>query len=122
MIATIADKQVFLADLCRRYRVNRLELFGSAADGTFDPKHSDLDFLVEFELLSPAGHYEPYFGLLESLEELFERKIDLVESGAMRNPYFIAEVNASRKVVFEAFDDCHGVGQGRVGTAHHFLE
>ena len=102
MIAIIEDCLPAIRSLCELRNVRQLEVFGSAADGTFDPERSDLDFLVEFEPLSPGGHYESYFGLLESLEDLFERKIDLVESGAMRNPYFIAEVNASRKVVFEA--------------------
>ena len=36
-------------DLCRRYGVRRLELFGSAATGAFEPERSDLDFLVEFD-------------------------------------------------------------------------
>ena len=101
MIATLQKGNLQLTDLCSRYQVRRHEIFGSAADGTFDPECSDLDFLVEFEPLTPAEHYESYFGVLESLKDLFERKIDLVEAGAMRNPYFIAEVNASRKVVFE---------------------
>jgi len=35
--------------LCRRYGVRKLELFGSATDGAFDPRTSDLDFLVDFD-------------------------------------------------------------------------
>jgi uncharacterized protein with HEPN domain len=38
-----------IAELCRRFGVRRLDLFGSAATGRFDPGSSDLDFLVEFE-------------------------------------------------------------------------
>lgn len=80
----------------------RLEVFGSAADGTFNEESSDLDFLVEFAPLSPAEHYDSYFGLWEDLKKLFARKIDLVEAGAMRNPYFIDSVNESRKAVYAA--------------------
>jgi hypothetical protein len=47
-------------------------------------------------------HYERYFGLLESLQELFARHVDLVEIGAMRNPYFIRRVNESRKLIYAA--------------------
>ena len=48
--AAIADKREELAELCRRYDVARLEVFGSAARGTnFDPETSDADFLVEFD-------------------------------------------------------------------------
>ena len=91
-----------LKALCREHHVRRLEVFGSATDGTFDADTSDLDFLVEFLPLDPAGHYEAYFGLWEELGALFGRKVDLVEPHTMRNPYFIREVNASRKTLYAA--------------------
>ena len=51
MHAAISDKKDELAELCRRYGVARLEVFGSAARGTdFDPQSSDADFLVAFRL------------------------------------------------------------------------
>ena len=102
MIAVIDDQRERLETLCRRHRVRRLEVFGSAADGTFNPESSDLDFLVEFFSLGPGEHYEAYFGLWEGLEALFERKVDLVEPQAMRNPYFIRRVNESRKLLYAA--------------------
>ena len=100
MIVEIKNHVEQLEGLCRKHSVRRLEVFGSAADGTFDPDRSDLDFLVEYESLSPAEHYEAYFGLWEDLEALFGRKVDLVEPSAMRNPYFIRRVNESRKLVY----------------------
>jgi len=102
MIAEIDTQRDQLEKLCRKHRVRRLEVFGSAADGTFDPERSDLDFLVEYEKLSPSEHYEAYFGLWEDLEALFHRKVDLVEPHTMRNPYFLKEVNATRKPVYAA--------------------
>ena len=98
----IADHRRSVDQLCRHYRVHRLEAFGSAVEGGFDPASSDLDFLVRFEPCARAEHYERYFGLLEALEELFGRPIDLLEAGAMRNPYFIREVNRSRKLIYGA--------------------
>ena len=102
MIAAIDEQREALEALCRQHRVRRLEVFGSAADGTFDPQRSDLDFLVEYFPLSPGEHYEAYFGLWETLEALFERKVDLVEPHAMRNPYFVRRVNESRRLVYDA--------------------
>ena len=102
MIAAIETQKDRLTELCRRHRVRRLEVFGSAADGSFEPGRSDLDFLVEYFPLMPGEHYEAYFGLWEDLQALFQSKIDLVESHTLRNPYFIQEVNASRKTVYEA--------------------
>lgn len=102
VIEVIGEQKEALEGLCREHRVRRLEVFGSAADGTFDPERSDLDFLVEYFPLAPGEHYEAYFGLLEDLQGLFGRKVDLVEAGAMRNPYFIRRVNESCKLVYAA--------------------
>jgi len=49
-----------LHELCRRFRVTRLELYGSAAEGRFDPAASDLDFLVEFADLEPVAYADAY--------------------------------------------------------------
>lgn len=89
-----------LRELCDRFGVKRLELFGSAAEGPFDTETSDLDFLVEFEPMSPGDHADAYFGLLEALQDLFARDIDLVETQAIQNPYLLAAVNESRTVVY----------------------
>lgn len=102
MVAIIDSNRRELDSLCRKHRVRRLEVFGSATDGTFRLESSDLDFLVEYERLTPAEHYEAYFGLWEDLGALFGRKIDLIEPHTMRNPYFMREVNATRQVVYAA--------------------
>ena len=91
-----------LADLCRRYNVRRLALFGSAASGQFSPEHSDLDFLVEFAAMSPIRRADCYFGLLQGLEELFARPIDLVDAAAVRNPYFAEAVAVSQEPIYDA--------------------
>ncbi len=77
-----------LEALCRRFGVRRLELFGSAAQGRSPSQPGDLDFLVEFEQPTGPGCADRYFGLLEALEALFGRPVDLVVASAVRNPYF----------------------------------
>ena len=102
MIPLLDENRSELDQLCRQHRVNRLEIFGSAADGTFDPTRSDLDFLVDF-LPVEAGRLAPdYFGLLHALEDLFHRKIDLVMEQAIRNPYFRQGVDRSRRTIYAA--------------------
>jgi predicted nucleotidyltransferase len=91
-----------LADLCRRFHVQRLDLFGSATTGRFDPATSDLDFLVEYEPMAPELLVDSYFGLLEALEVLFQRSVDLVSALAIRNPYFAESVEATRQPVYVA--------------------
>jgi predicted nucleotidyltransferase len=102
MHPAIAQHFQEVAELCRRYRVRRLELFGSAAREDFDPARSDLDLLVEFEPLAEGEHADAYFGLLESLESLFARHVDLVMSRAIRNRYFLEAIQPTRTVLYAA--------------------
>jgi len=91
-----------LIDLCDRYGVRRLALFGSALRDDFDPGRSDLDLLVEFSPTSPQEHAEAYFGLLENLESLFGRRVDLLELGAVRNPYLRREIEVQQETLYAA--------------------
>jgi predicted nucleotidyltransferase len=91
-----------LEELCRQFGVRRLELFGSASDGRFDPARSDFDFLVEFESSDFRGAADRYFGLLEGLEALLGRRVDLVELPAIQNPYFLRGIEASRTPLYAA--------------------
>ena len=102
MIALLKKNQASLADLCRRYHVARLEVFGSAATGEFDPERSDLDFLVEFNSIKTMRPFHQYFDFLAELKDLFGREVDLVEFAAVKNPYFIKSMNASRKLLYAA--------------------
>jgi len=95
-------KRLALAGLCARHRVRRLEFFGSGATDRFDAARSDLDFLVEFQELAAGEHADAYFGLLEGLEALFGRPVDLVMPRAVRNPYLEESIRASRLVVYAA--------------------
>lgn len=103
MIADILSRREDLRNLCRRFGVRRFDLFGSAARGDFDPARSDLDFLVEFDQEAPGAlSLKTYFDLKDLLEALFGRSVDLIEFGAMRNPYLKENIEASREPVFEA--------------------
>jgi len=98
----VKDKLEALKDLCLKHRVERLDVFGSAARDDFDPESSDLDFLVEFEPMPPVDHADSFFGLLEDLERLFGKRIDLLESEPIENPYLRQSIERSRKVLYEA--------------------
>lgn len=102
MIREIEEKRPELAELCRRFHVKRLEVFGSAATGEFRAESSDLDLIVEFEALRPEEHGEAYFGLLSSLEDLFGRPVDLLEAPAIWNPYFLAAIEPLRVELYAA--------------------
>jgi predicted nucleotidyltransferase len=102
MVQYIVQHRSEIADLCRCYRVRRLELFGSATGDSFDPKRSDVDFLVEFEPLADGEHADAYFGLKESLAVLFARPVDLVMTSAIRNRYFLEAIKPTRTLLYAA--------------------
>jgi predicted nucleotidyltransferase len=102
MIDLLEQHRASVERLCRLHQVRRLDVFGSAARGDFDPASSDLDFLVEFEPLGWQGFSNRYFGLLHGLEDLFKRDIDLVDVAAVRNPLFLDVATKTRERIFHA--------------------
>ena len=99
MVSLIDKNRKALTDLCQRHYVKRLDVFGSAGTGDLD-KSSDIDFLVEFDSEVNLRRFDNYFDLHRALEQLFGRPIDLVEPGGLRNPYFIRQVNQTRRTVY----------------------
>lgn len=91
-----------LADLCRRYAVQRLWLFGSAATGRFDPAKSDFDFVVEFGSPLGMGLAAQFFDFWEDLKKLLERDVDLVERCAIRNRVFLKSIERQERLVYAA--------------------
>lgn len=89
----IVERQPQIDELCRRYHVRRLELFGSAATGDWDPASSDLDFLVEFE---PEHPWVEQRALERAFAELFARDVDLIREREFENPYFRQSIEESR--------------------------
>lgn len=79
MHAAVTAKRDPIADLCRRFHVKRLEVFGSAARGTdFDAQRSDADLLVEFEP-GATPDFAGFLDLKEALEQALGRPVHLVE-------------------------------------------
>ena len=102
MISEIEQHSQELEALCHEYGVERLALFGSAVTGGFRANSSDLDFLVEFRTPLAAGYADRYFGLLEGLQDLFHRPVDLVVESAIRNPYFREAVDRDKALLYAA--------------------
>jgi len=91
-----------LIELCEKYHVSELDVFGSAATSDFSEQTSDIDFLVEFDSSVRANRFDNFFALLEELKKLFNRPVDLVEPGGLRNPYFIDAVEKTRRRIYAA--------------------
>jgi predicted nucleotidyltransferase len=102
MHPAIARHQSEISAICQQFRIQRLEVFGSAARADdFDPDHSDADFLVEFAPgVQPS--LDTFFGAKAALEAVLGRGVDLVEPEAIRNPYVLAGINRNREAVYAA--------------------
>lgn len=102
MHAAVERHRGAIEELCRRYGVRTLDVFGSATTDEFDVTRSDVDFLVEFDLDAPGmTALGQYFGFKEELERLLGRPVDLIE-GRLRNPYFRRSVEATREPLYAA--------------------
>ncbi|MCX7361113.1 MAG: nucleotidyltransferase domain-containing protein [Alphaproteobacteria bacterium] len=89
-----------LMALCRRWKILKLSLFGSAARGETRPD-SDIDLLIEYEpdadwsLLDTAR-------LRAELVGLFGHPIDLVRERNITNPYRLASIRHDRRPLYAA--------------------
>lgn len=103
MIDLIRDNLDRLRALCEQHHVQRLDVFGSAADGRFREGESDVDLLVGFEDVHWEVRADSYFDLLFALQELLGREVDLGTKPPpeRRNPYFGQSVERHREVVYD---------------------
>jgi predicted nucleotidyltransferase len=102
MIDPLEGKQAAIAALCREYGVLRLDVFGSATKGTFNPETSDLDFVASFADRKNLDYADRFFDFAEALEALFGRHVDLITEQGIKNPYFREEVEETRRRVYVA--------------------
>ncbi|MEQ8925584.1 MAG: nucleotidyltransferase domain-containing protein [Fulvivirga sp.] len=88
-----------LQAICKRHHVKKIELFGSVMSNNFNSK-SDIDFLVDFEEMDPGTYFDNYFELVDSLEKLFGRHVDILSEKSLTNPYFIKNISKSRTPIY----------------------
>ena len=103
MISLIADNTDAIAAICREYRIRKLDLFGSAATGDFDPETSDIDFVVDLGAYE-RGVSRRFLQFADALEALLGRRIDVITDEQLRNPYFRQSVQEQRVNVYNAED------------------
>ncbi len=90
-----------LAELCERFRVDKLFAFGSVITNRFDPQTSDLDLIVELEAMPPLEKGEMLIGLWDALEKLFGLKVDLLTDQPIKNPYLRKEVEKTKRLIYD---------------------
>lgn len=99
MITGVPFDTEAIGHACEVHGVRRLRVFGSVLTDDFDRTNSDVDFLVDF-LPGRGSYLDDYFELKEDLERILGRDVDLVDAGAVKNPYFA-------KSAFDAAQDVY---------------
>jgi uncharacterized protein len=102
MVDLIEQHRSEIASLCRQYGVKRLEVFGSASRGDFNPASSDIDFFYEFDQPQRSGLADRFFDLHAALEKLLNAKVDLVSAADVTNPCFLQTANRHRVTLYAA--------------------
>lgn len=100
MLAEIENKREEIAELCKKFGIKSLAVFGSAARDDFNPESSDIDLLVEWE--RPPKTLKEFFAPAEAFEQLFGRKVDLVTKSTIRNPYLIRAISRDERLLYAA--------------------
>ncbi|MCY3767089.1 MAG: nucleotidyltransferase domain-containing protein [Gemmatimonadetes bacterium] len=102
MTEMLQNKLDAIAEACERHGVIRLDAFGSALRDEFQPGRSDVDLLVELGSMEPYDRVDAYFGLLEDLRAILGEQVDLVISGAVKNPYIAREIARTKELLYAA--------------------
>jgi uncharacterized protein len=96
----LVQHRAAIADLCRAHGVEKLEVFGSAANGRFDAARSDIDLIASFSPAVESSIAQHFFALEQALESLLGYRVDLLTDQPIRNPYLRATVDASRRELY----------------------
>jgi len=100
VLPLITERRSEIAALCRRFGVRRLGVFGSAGrNGDFDPRRSDVDFIVAFERTDGVSLGE-FLALRDALSATLGRPVDLVADGSIRNPFIRAGIQRSVETIY----------------------
>jgi len=88
-----------IESICRKHNVEWLYIFGSAASGKMK-KNSDIDFLVKFSDMDLYYYFENLLSLKSELETLFNRRVDILEEQALKNPYLKKSIDRKKVLVY----------------------
>jgi len=102
MIKVLEKKRAAIVELCTRYKVARLYVFGSALRDDFQGGKSDLDLLIEFDSMDPYERADAYFGFLDEIRSLLAVDVDLVVAGAVKNRFIAEDIERTKQVFYAA--------------------
>ncbi len=99
MNTIISNNILKIRQLCQKYNVNSLYIFGSAVSNELS-ESSDIDLLIELSDVNFADYADSYLDIAEEFEELFNRRVDLITTKSLKNPFLIESINKSKKQIY----------------------
>jgi len=88
-----------IEELCKIYNVKQLYAFGSVLTDRFN-SDSDIDLIVNFNKIPVENYADNYFDFKFLLQDMFKRPVDLLEEQAIKNPYFIQNINKNKQLIY----------------------
>lgn len=102
MIELINNKLDEIIATCKQHHVEAISLFGSAAKKSMHAS-SDIDLLVLFSKdIDVLEYADNYFSLLEKLQIILNKKVDLVSSRSLKNPILKEEIYQTKVDLYAA--------------------
>ncbi|NLM68090.1 MAG: nucleotidyltransferase [Enterococcus sp.] len=96
----IIEKNIeIINDLCKKHKVRQMFIFGSALTKKFR-QNSDIDFIVDFQDIDLYDYADNYFDFKNSLEQLLQREVDLLEDKAIKNPFLRQTIDSSKQLIY----------------------
>jgi len=96
----IQDNLNKIKAVCEAHMVQSLYLFGSAATDDAFKETSDIDLLVNYRKNYFEGCADNYFEMIDDLKSVFNRDVDLVIEGSLKNPYLIDSINQTKVLLY----------------------
>lgn len=100
-IPVLKDNIHSLIEICEKHHVSKFFVFGSVITEKFDPESSDIDVIVELMPMSPEEKGEHLLNLWDELEDLFQRKVDLLTDQPIKNPFLKENVEKTKLLVYD---------------------
>ena len=95
---TLPKKKI--EDFCLKWKISEMALFGSVLSDEFHPD-SDVDVLVSFTDDDGWGLFD-FVDMIDELQAIFDRKVDLVEKDSLRNPFRRQAILNNNEVIYAA--------------------
>ena len=97
----ISDRQKELQSICESHDVEKLYAFGSSINHRFNEVSSDIDLLVTMDIDNPLERGEKLMSFWEELENLFNKKVDLLTPSSLKNPVLIKSIDKTKVLIYE---------------------